>query len=71
MFLWNKIIIFAATSIVSDINKYIYMGKCNKKLKVFSLPIEEFEKKCHVDYSVVVPSIPKGHVAKIVSVRSC
>ncbi len=71
MFLWNKIIIFAATSIVSDINKYIYMGKCSKKLKVFSLPIEEFEKKCHVDYSVVVPGIPKGHVAKIVSVRSC
>ena len=42
-----------------------------KKLKVFALPIEEFEKKYPVSYSIVVPGIPEGHVAKIVSVRPC
>lgn len=43
-----------------------------KKLKVFTLPIEEFEKKYPVGYSiVVVPGIPEGHVAKVVSVRPC
>ncbi len=41
------------------------------KIKTFSLPMEEFEKKCPVSYSVVVPSIPKGHIAKVVSVRPC
>ena len=35
-----------------------------KKLKVFTLPIEEFEKKYPVSYSIVVPGIPEGHVAK-------
>lgn len=35
-----------------------------KKLKVFALPIEEFEKKYPVSYSIVVPEIPEGHVAK-------
>lgn len=40
-----------------------------KKLKVFALPIEEFEKKYPVSYSIVVPGIPEGHVAKVVSVR--
>ncbi len=38
-----------------------------KKLKVFALPIEEFEKKYPVSYSIVVPGIPKGHVAKVVN----
>ncbi len=38
-----------------------------KKLKVFALPIEEFEKKYPVSYSIVVPGIPEGHVAKVVS----
>lgn len=42
-----------------------------KKLKVFTLPIEEFEKKYPVSYSIVVPGIPEGHVAKVVSVRPC
>lgn len=42
-----------------------------KKLKVFTLPIEEFEKKYPVSYSIVVPDIPEGHVAKVVSVRPC
>ena len=42
-----------------------------KKLKVFALPIEEFEKKYPVSYSIVVPEIPEGHVAKVVSVRPC
>lgn len=42
-----------------------------KKLKVFVLPIEEFEKKYPVSYSIVVPEIPEGHVAKVVSVRPC
>lgn len=42
-----------------------------KKLKVFALPIEEFEKKFPVSYSIVVPGIPEGHVAKVVSVRPC
>lgn len=42
-----------------------------KKLKVFALPIEEFEKKYPVSYSIVVPGIPEGHVAKFVSVRPC
>lgn len=42
-----------------------------KKLKVFTLPIEEFEKKYPVGYSIVVPGIPEGHVAKVVSVRPC
>ena len=42
-----------------------------KKLKVFALPIEEFEKKYPVSYSIVVPGIPEGHVAKVVSVRPC
>ena len=42
-----------------------------KKLKVFALPIEEFEKKYPVSYSIVVPGIPEGHVAKVVSVRLC
>ena len=42
-----------------------------KKLKVFVLPIEEFEKKYLGSYSIVVPGIPKGHVAKAVSVRPC
>lgn len=42
-----------------------------KKLKLFTLPIEEFEKKYPVSYSIVVPGIPKGHVAKVVSVRPC
>ena len=37
-----------------------------KKLKVFVLPIEKFEKKYPVSYSIVVPGIPKGHVAKVV-----
>ena len=37
-----------------------------KKLKVFTLPIEEFEKKYPVSYSIVVPGIPEGHVAKVV-----
>ena len=32
-----------------------------KKLKVFTLPIEEFEKKYPVGYSIVVPGIPEGH----------
>ena len=41
-----------------------------KKLKVFALPIEEFEKKYPVSYSIV-PGIPEGHVAKVVSVRPC
>ena len=36
-----------------------------KKLKVFALPIEEFEKKYPVSYSIVVPGIPEGHVAKV------
>ena len=40
-----------------------------KKLKAFALPIEEFEKKYPVSYSIVVPGIPEGHVAKVVSVR--
>lgn len=39
-----------------------------KKLKIFTLPIEEFEKKYPVSYSIVVPGIPEGHVAKVVSV---
>ena len=39
-----------------------------KKLKVFVLPIEEFEKKYPVSYSIVVPGIHEGHVAKVVSV---
>lgn len=38
-----------------------------KKLNVFALPIEEFEKSC----LIVVPGIPEGHVAKVVSVRPC
>lgn len=38
-----------------------------KKLKVFALPIEEFEKKYPVSYSIVVSGIPEGHVAKVVS----
>ena len=42
-----------------------------KKLKVFVLPIEEFEKKYPVSYSIVVPGIPKGQVAKVVSARPC
>ena len=42
-----------------------------KKLNVFALPIEEFEKKYPVSYSIVVPGIPEGHVAKVVSVRPC
>ena len=42
-----------------------------KKLKIFTLPIEEFEKKYPVSYSIVVPGIPEGHVAKVVSVRPC
>lgn len=42
-----------------------------KKLKVFALPIEEFEKKYPVSYSIVVPGIPEGHVAKVVSARPC
>lgn len=37
-----------------------------KKIKVFVLPIEEFEKKYPVSYSIVVPGIPKGQVAKVV-----
>ena len=36
-------------------------------LKVFTLPIEEFEKKYPVNCSIEVPGIPKGHVAKIAS----
>lgn len=39
-----------------------------KKLKIFTLPIEEFEKKYPVSYSIVVPGIPEGHVAKVVPV---
>ena len=42
-----------------------------KKLKIFTLPIEEFEKKYPGSYSIVVPGIPEGHVAKVVSVRPC
>lgn len=42
-----------------------------KKLKVFTLPIEEFEKKYPVSYSIVVPGILEGHVARVVSVRPC
>lgn len=38
-----------------------------KKLKVFTLPLEEFEKIYPVSYSIVVPSIPEGHVAKVVN----
>ena len=38
-----------------------------KKLKVFTLPLEVFEKKYPVSYSIVVPSIPEGHVAKVVN----
>ena len=37
-----------------------------KKLKVFTLPLEEFEKIYPVSYSIVVPGIPNGHVAKMV-----
>lgn len=40
-----------------------------KKLKIFTLPIEEFEKRYSISYSIVVPGIPEGHVAKVVSVR--
>ena len=29
------------------------------------------EKKFPVSYSIVVPGIPEGHVAKVVSVRPC
>ena len=42
-----------------------------KKLKVFALPIEEFEKKYPASYSIVVPGIPEGHVAKVVSASPC
>ena len=42
-----------------------------KKLKVFALPIEEFEKKYPFIYSIVLSGIPEGHVAKGVSVRPC
>lgn len=35
-----------------------------KKLKVFTLPIEEFEKKYPVSYSIVVPGIPEGTCGK-------
>ena len=42
-----------------------------KKLNVFALPIEEFEKKYPVSCLIVVPGIPEGHVAKVVSVRPC
>lgn len=38
-----------------------------KKLKVFVLPIKVFEKKYPVSYSIVVPGIPKGHLAKVVN----
>mgnify|MGYP004689202313 FL=1 len=45
--------------------------RCNfcmeNNLKVFTLPIEEFEKKYPVNCSIEVPGIPKGHVAKIAS----
>ena len=34
----------------------------DKKLKIFTLP---------VSYSIVVPGIPEGHVAKVFSVRPC
>ena len=37
-----------------------------KNLKVFALLIEEFEKKYPVSYSIVVPEIPEGQVAKVV-----
>ncbi len=40
-----------------------------KKLKTFVLPIDEFYKKYPVEVSIRVPSIPKGHVAKVVSVH--
>lgn len=40
-----------------------------KKLKTFTLSIEEFCKKYPVEVSIRVPSIPKGHVARVVSVR--
>ena len=36
-----------------------------KKLKVFTLPIEEFEKKYPVSYSIVVPGIPEGSKAPL------
>ena len=42
-----------------------------KKLKVFALPIEEFEKKYPVSYLIVVPGISEGHVAKVSSLRPC
>lgn len=48
-------------------NKLRIMAK--KKLKVFSLPIEEFYKRFPVEEVVVMPSLPEGHVAKVVSVR--
>ncbi len=40
-----------------------------KKLKVFTLPIEEFYEKYPVETSIRVPAISEGHVAKVVSVR--
>jgi len=40
-----------------------------KKFKVFTFPIDEFYKKYPVEVSIRVPSIPKGHIAKVVSVR--
>lgn len=41
-----------------------------KKLKVFTLPIEEFYAKYPVKETIVVPSIPEGHIAKVVSVKA-
>lgn len=40
-----------------------------KKLKVFTLPIEEFYKKYPVKESIAGPHIPEGYIAKVVSVR--
>ena len=42
-----------------------------KKLNVFALPIEEFEKKYPVSCLIVVPGIPEGRGCNLNCVKAC
>lgn len=40
-----------------------------EKLKVFHMTVEEFEKRFPVKATCMMPPIPKGHIARFVTVK--
>ena len=44
--------------------------KEDKRIKVFYLTVEEFRKRFPVTDTLSMPDLPKGHIGRVVSVKS-